>query len=73
MMLLVSMFMLRAQNGFWEEAKGPYGGFLFEYTKTSTGRLYAIAGPSQTYRSDENGLSWERLPALGESFPDSLD
>jgi len=71
--LICATIPLFSQNGYWEESKGPYGGGDFQITKTNTGKLYATDGPKHTYRSDDNGLSWERLPDLGAPFPDSLD
>ncbi len=68
---IFAMLGLRAQNGFWEEAKAPFGGTL-NITKTVNGRLYSTYTPEHVYRSDDGGQNWERLPDLGASFPDSL-
>lgn len=69
--LIFAAFALQAQNDFWEEAKGPYGGGSVIITQTSNGLLYAVGGPRHVYRSDDAGLNWVHLSNLGASFPDA--
>ncbi len=64
---------LFAQNNFWEEAKGPFGGGSDLITQTSNGSLYAVGDPRHVYRSDDAGLNWVQLPTLGTSFPSAFN
>ncbi|MBC7776637.1 MAG: T9SS type A sorting domain-containing protein [Phycisphaerae bacterium] len=57
--LLGSQLVLRAQNGFWEEAKGPYGGNV-AVVQTYTNVVYALHEYS-VHRSDDYGEHWERV------------
>ena len=68
--MLGSVLMLRAQNGYWEEAKGPYGGD-FDLTKTNDGTLYAtfFEDLKRVYRSTDDGKNWEHLSFLQKAFP----
>lgn len=61
--MLLSACSLQAQNGYWEEAKGPYGGegHLF---LASDGKLIfnSYSSFAQTYISSDGGIKWDRLP-----------
>ncbi len=73
LLLSFTVPVLWAQNGYWERAKGPYGGGAGAViTKTSNGQLYATLGHLHPYRSGDGGQNWERLPPLSGVFPDSL-
>ncbi|MDO8367102.1 MAG: T9SS type A sorting domain-containing protein [Saprospiraceae bacterium] len=56
---------LRAQNGvYWEEVPGPDGGWVWEMTATSSGRLYAQMYRGDIYRSDDEGANWTAVDSL---------
>ena len=57
--MLGSVLILRAQNGYWEEAKGPYGGRV-AVVPTHTNVVYAHHAFSDN-RSDDYGEHWERI------------
>ncbi len=57
--LLGSQIMLHAQNGYWEEAKGPFGGNV-GIVQTNTNVVYAQHEYS-IHRSDDYGEHWERI------------
>ena len=57
--LIASTLALHAQNNFWEEAKGPYGG-NFTITPTDTNVVYARDNNS-LYRSEDFGEHWEQI------------
>jgi uncharacterized repeat protein (TIGR01451 family) len=61
-MLFLGFYALRAQNGYWEEAKGPYGGEVM-LTRAGNGKLYAQQNFSTRaiYSSLDNGNTWEGL------------
>ncbi len=56
---------LRAQNGaYWEEVPGPDGGWVWEMTATSSGRLYAQMYRGDVYRSEDEGATWTAIDSL---------
>lgn len=62
--LLGLHFVLHAQDGYWEEAKGPYGGRTTIFP-THTNKVYAFIFTHYnelTYRSVDFGKNWEILP-----------
>ncbi len=59
LILLGSQLVIYAQNGYWEEAKGPYGGSV-GIVQTNTNVVYAQHEYS-IHRSDDSGEHWERI------------
>lgn len=59
LLLVLLVCLLRAQNGYWEEAKGPYGGNV-GIIPTSTNVVYSVHQYA-IYRSADYGEHWERI------------
>jgi photosystem II stability/assembly factor-like uncharacterized protein len=57
----------------WTPWKTPYGGGDLSVYKTPGGILYAGEYANAFYRSEDNGMTWNRMPDLGTSFPDSVE
>lgn len=59
-----------AQSSYWEETKGPYGG-EFSLVKAPGDTLYAVhqINWKKTYRSTDNGQTWQQLTFLQQFFP----
>lgn len=51
------MIVLRAQNGYWEAAPGPYGGSL-TIIPSPTNVVYGMAAANTVFRSDDYGQNW---------------
>ncbi len=74
LLLVISIVVLTqtiTQNLYWETSKGPYGGD-FSLVKTPAGSLYAVETSGnwkETYRSTDQGQTWNQLTFLQDFFP----
>lgn len=59
LILLLMVWVSQAQNGYWEEAKAPYGGYA-GIIPTQTNVVYAQHA-NAIHRSDDYGEHWQRI------------
>ncbi len=63
--LLGLNLVLHAQNGYWEEAKGPYGGEGHLFLASNGKLIYSsFVSGMRTCVSFDNGVSWNQIPNI---------